>query len=126
MRFAIYLFAAVFVTQNAFASCPSSPPVVIWNTHDGDQRVNADFLQRVLAGRMVKYGREGTEFYFRNGTYMYRTSGGEFEAPTYKYYDDGSRCINFVNPRFDLYVVNDRRLIMINVEGGRLEGKITK
>ena len=126
MKFAIYLFAAAFAAQSAFASCPSAPLEKDWNTHDGDQRVNAEFLQKILAGRMVKFS-DGTEHYFRNGTYMYQVKGGgQLEAPNYKYYEDGSRCINFANPRFDLYVVNDRRLIMVTPDGTRLEGMVTK
>ncbi|AML49903.1 hypothetical protein [Falsihalocynthiibacter arcticus] len=126
MKFAVYLFAATIAAQSAFASCPTSPPETVWNTHDGDQHVNAEYLQKILAGNSVKYGREGTEYYNNNGTYVFSTSAGELRAPSYKYYEDGTRCINTVNPRFDLFVVNDRRLILITNDGTRLEGQIKR
>jgi hypothetical protein len=128
MKIVQYLTTIAFVltASTAIADCPGKPPKVKWNTHSGDQRVNAAYLQKLLPGKKVKFGGDGTEVYHKNGKYTYRASGGNYDAPSYKFYSDGTRCINYPNPRFDLYVVNDKRLILVNAEGGRLEGKVSR
>lgn len=127
MKFTASIAAAIVVAAApVFASCPDNPPRIKWNTHSGDQRVNDAYLQKLLPGKKVKFGSDGTEVYKKNGSYTYRTSKGNFDAPNYRFYKDGTRCINYANPRFDLYVVNDKRLILINAKGWRGEGKVTK
>lgn len=115
-----------FVAGAAVAGCPNSPPKMNWNAHSGDQRVDAAYLQKLLTGKMVNFGSDGTEIYNKNGTYTYRTSAKSYDAPSYKFYNNGVRCINYSNPRFDLYVVNEKRLILVNAKGNRMEGKLTK
>lgn len=128
MKIIQHLTTTVFIlfTGSAMAGCPNSPPNVKWNSHSGDQHVNAAYLQKLLVGKKVKFGGDGTEVYHKNGTYTYRASGGNYDAPSYKFYANGVRCINYPDPRFDLYVVNDKRLLLINAGGGRIVGKVTR
>ncbi|MCV6823884.1 MULTISPECIES: hypothetical protein [Halocynthiibacter] len=126
MKFALSFIAGTAIATGAFASCPASSPNIKWNTHSGDQRVNAAFLQKTLPGMKVDFGSDGAEIYGADGTYIYRAGNQAYKAPSYKFYDDGTRCINYANPRFDLYVVNEKRLVLVNAAGARLEGKLMK
>ncbi len=128
MNLTTCLLASLLIawTGSAFAGCPNKPPKQKWNTHSGDQRVNAAYLEKLLTGKKVKFKGEGTEIYKNKGTYTYKTSSNNYDAPSYRFYNDGTRCINYPTPRFDLYVVNEKRLILVNAKGGRLEGKVTK
>lgn len=126
MRFSVCLITAMMTAGAAIASCPNEAPEMKWNAHSGDIRVGAKYLQKLLEGKKVKYDRRGTEVYNIDGRYFFLAANGEFEAPSFKFYDDGTRCINYPNPRFDMYVVNENRLIIINPEGERLHGRLLK
>ncbi|MCA0872353.1 hypothetical protein LCL97_16080 [Seohaeicola saemankumensis] len=126
MKRAFAIAAAVLVAAApAFAACPDKAPRIKWNTHSGDQRVNDAYLQKLLPGKKVRFD-SGYESYNKNGSYTFRAGSQKHDAPSYRFYKDGSRCINYANPRFDLYVVNDKRLILVNAQGGRYQGKVTK
>lgn len=126
MKFTVCIVAAMVTSMTAYADCPSSPPKITWNTQSGDQRVNADYLQKLLPGKKVKFQGDGTEVYHLNGSYSYLTADKKYDAPSYKFYDDGTRCTEYSKPRFDLYVVNEKRLILVNAYGDRLEGRLSK
>lgn len=127
MKLIKYLLVTSFflISGAALAECPKNSPNAKWNTHSEDQRVDAAYLQKLLPGKKVKFGKAGTEVYNSDGSYTYRTSNKSYDAPNYKFYNDGVRCINYSNPRFDLYVINGKRLFLINGKGGRLKGELT-
>ena len=98
----------------------------------GDQKLNAAWLQKTLTGMKLRLssakGRhEGTEDYRSNGAYRWvDRNGRKFDAPAYRFYDNGIRCIGYAVPRFDYYVVNDGRIVLINSAGERYTGRLTR
>lgn len=120
-------FFALFVASAADASCPAEAPVIDSrvNLVEGDKLVNAAWLERNLAGRRVKYD-VGTEHYEADGSYYYRAGSNRWDAPSYRFYKNGWRCIGYPTPRFDFYVVNDGRLVLINADGWRGVGRVLK
>lgn len=111
----------------AVAACGTRPPVNNWNTQSGDQRVSGDYLQSLLAGKKVKFKSVGTEHYRADGTYAFRFEGQTSRAPGYRFYPDGIRCIDYPQqPRYDLYVVRDQQLVLINWVGGRYPARVTR
>ncbi|MEO0937708.1 MAG: hypothetical protein AAFY38_06100 [Pseudomonadota bacterium] len=118
---AAFLAASVV---GAHAACPERAPRVGWNTQSGDARVSAEFLAQNLAGKRVGFSGGGTEHYRGNGSYRFSAGGQTFRADGYKFYENGVRCIGYAPPRFDLYVVNNGKLILVNEQGGRFEAKI--
>lgn len=117
-------FLACVLALPAIAECPAESPVKKWNTHDGDLTLNKVDLEKRLVGRIVKISNSGSEFYRRSGEYRYTEKGQKFHAPSYKIYSNGVRCIDYDKPRFDKFVVNNKRLIMIDAQGGRFETKV--
>lgn len=122
LRGALVAALLTAVATPALAACPAKAPKMKWNIHSGDQRVNAAYLQGLLPGKKVEYRGYGTEVYGADGSYSYVMKGETHKAPAYRFYADGTRCIDYPTPRFDLYVVNDRTLILVNVHGFRGEG----
>jgi hypothetical protein len=121
------LCLVVGVVSQATANCPSKPPsdrdVAL---ADGDQKVNAGFLEKTLVGKRVRYS-DGTETYDESGSYSYKIGNQTWDAPKYRFYDNGFRCIDYPNgPRFDYYVVNDGKLVLINGAGERFQGNVSK
>lgn len=105
----------------SFADCPASPPKLNWNIHSDDQRVDDAYLGKLLAGRKVSFSFGGVEHYRKNGKYRYSADGRSYNAPSYRFYANGVRCIAYPTPRFDLYVVNNRKLVLVNTAEGRYE-----
>lgn len=105
------------------AECPAKAPSTSKITFEsGDQRVNVDWLESNLSGHKVHY--EGwREIYHPNGEYSYRSNNGNDHAPGFKFYNSGFRCIDYKRPRFDMYVVNNGKLVMIAMFGVRFEAK---
>lgn len=119
---------AVLVSQ-AHAACPGSAPKNNWNMHSADQAVGEAFLKKTLAGKRVQYkfdGSTGTEQYKADGSYAYKLNRDVYSAPDYRFYSNGVRCIGYDNPRYDRYVVNGGKLVLINTQGGRFEGRLMK
>ena len=117
---------AIWSASTALAACPASPPVSI-NTQSQDKNVDAAWLEKTLGGKKLSYGGSGTESYRSDGSYSYSEGGQTWSANTYKFYNDGTRCIGYEpNPRFDRYVVRDKKLVLININGGRYEGTLKK
>ena len=121
------ILALTFAATAVAADCPSNPPSIEGRVSfaDGDQKVGTAWLEKSLAGHRVKFS-DGTEHYNDNGTYTYKAGNQSWDAPGYKFYSSGLRCIDYATPRFDLYVVNDGKLVLINSGGSRLVGKILK
>ncbi|MBB97504.1 MAG: hypothetical protein CML68_23255 [Rhodobacteraceae bacterium] len=110
----------------ALAACPDAPPSKArFNVESGDQGVTAAWLEKTLSGKKVRFD-EGTEHYKSGGAYSYKSGNQTWDAPGYRFYDNGMRCIDYPSPRFDLYVVRDKQLVLINGNGGRFVGKITR
>ncbi|KIC21518.1 hypothetical protein [Leisingera sp. ANG-Vp] len=124
MKSFIVFAAALFAAGSASAACPGKAPKQNWNLQAGDQRVSGQYLTKLLSGKKVKFGSAGTEQYRKDGGYRYSTGGQNYNAGSYKFYADGVRCIGYSNLRYDLYVVNNGKLVVINREGGRFEGKV--
>lgn len=124
MRIALAsLFALSLSATTALAECPTKAPSTSKIKFEpGDQRVNAAWLQNNLAGHRILF--DGwSESYHSNGEYSYKSNYGNDHAPGFKFYDNGFRCIDYKKPRFDLYVVNDGKLVMIILAGVRFEAK---
>jgi len=125
--FYLSVLAGILAAGAAPAGCPeTTPSIERWNILEGDKRVNSAWLQEYLAGRRVKYEPSGTEYYQEDGSYAWRDGSQTWNAPSYKFYDSGFRCIDYPDPRFDLYVVSDGHLVLINSGGSRYVGKILK
>ncbi len=127
MRLILTVFCATLIGTIASAECPAKAPKLSKSyLSDGDQRVNAAWLQKNLSGRKVVYSGKEVETYSANGSYSYKANGQTWKANAYKFYDNGMRCIDFDKPRFDLYVVNQGRLILVNEQKQRYIGQIRK
>ncbi len=118
------------LTAPAFADCPARSPNLKWNVHSADQTVDAAFLGKTLVGKRVRYnfgGVKSTESYQSDGGYTYKDGSGTYAPKGYTFYSNGVRCLDYPRgPRFDRYVVANNKLILINQQGGRFEGKILK
>ena len=126
MRFplSVVLF---LLAGTAWAGCPSKAPNPAKSFFSaGDQKVNAAWLQKNLAGKKVVFPNGETEVYSPNGSYSYKASGNSWNAGSYKFYNNGMRCIGYDKPRFDLYVVNNGKLVLVNKGGERYVGRIKK
>ena len=111
----------------ADAKCSNKAIKQNWNFQSDDVRISGKFLEKTVIGKLVSYGDEGTEHYGADGSYFYKSNEGKWDAKGVVYYKDGSRCLDYANgPRYDMYVVNNKRLVLINGHGGRLEAKIAK
>lgn len=129
MRFFVAALAIAICTGPAQAYCPNNAPGHQWNIHSSDQAVGKTFLQKNLVGKRVRYnvsGGTGTERYNPDGTYTYRLNNDVYDAPTYRFYNNGVRCIAYASPRYDRYVVNGGKVVLINWQGGRYEGTLLK
>lgn len=110
----------------AQADCPSSAPRTSWNVQAGDQRVSGSYVEKLVTGHKVRFDYGGYETYGANGSYSYKDSTGTYGADSVRFYGDGVRCIGYSNgARFDLYVVNGGKLVLINSEGERYVTRIT-
>ncbi|AXT28198.1 hypothetical protein D1823_17470 [Ruegeria sp. AD91A] len=127
MRLFLTAICVTVIGVTAHAACPSkAPKLAKSNFSDGDQKVNAAWLQKNLGGHKVVYAGKDTETYFADGSYSYKSKGQTWKANTYKFYDNGMRCIGYQKPRFDLYVVNDGKLVLVNEKKERYVGQIRK
>lgn len=88
--------------------------------------MNAAWLQKNLAGRKVVYPGNEVETYSSDGSYSYKANGQTWTANDFRFYDNGMRCIGYSNPRFDLYVVNNGQLVLVNAQKQRYVGQIRK
>lgn len=125
---ALVALTLLSVPSLAVAACPASPPKLNASfVSTDDQRVSSSWLKRTLAGKSLEF-RDGTERYHANGSYSYTTGSGDvFKAPGYRFYDTGQRCIDYANgPRFDLYVVRNKRLVLVNGGGESFVGRVGK
>lgn len=122
-KLVLSVFVLMLGAGTAIAACPSNPPSSSKvNFHSNDQKLNAQWLQQNLAGKKVHYDG-GVEQYHKNGSYIYKSDGGSFKAPAFRFYDNGARCIDYDQPRIDFYVINSGKLVLINSQGGRYEAK---
>ena len=115
--------ALVSIGTVSSASCLAKAPSHKWNLHSDDQRLTGDYLNKTLTGKKVKYDG-GTEHYRSKGRYRYQAGSDTYDAPSYHFYDNGIRCIGYSQARYDMYVVNNGKLVLINWHGGRYEGKL--
>ena len=124
MRLIFLMFALLGTSSAALADCPSSTPDVSrFPTVEGDQRVNANWLQKTLKGKRLVFS-DGTEQYNADGSYLYTSGNNSWRAPSYRFYDNGFRCIDYPSPRFDYYVVNNGKIVLINGQGNRFVGSL--
>lgn len=109
----------------ASLACSSGPINFDWNIQAGDQRISGDSLQETVLGRKVRFGAE-YEHYRRNGSYVFFDGQNQYRPDGYVIYADGSRCLNYNPARYDLYVVRDGKLMLINQRGERYPARLTK
>lgn len=124
MKPAIAAAFAAALAAPAWASCPASPPLAPAGLADGDQRVDAAWLEQNLAGKSLVFD-EGAESFNPDGSYSYSAGGQQWDAPSYVFYDNGVRCIAYSPPRFDYYVVNAGQIVLVNAQGQRFIGRVT-
>lgn len=125
MKSFLSTLALIAIGSAASADCPSQPPQGLSvNLQTGDQQVNAAWLQDNLAGRRLVFA-DGTENYDSDGSYSYTIGGQTYRADSYRFYDNGYRCIDYSNARFDYYVVNNGQLVLVNSDGERFTGRLT-
>ena len=118
---------AITAATPGFAACGKKPPVNNWNLQAGDKRVTGAYLGKLLPGKKVKFMEGGIEDYAANGGYTYKLKGKSYRSNGFRFYADGIRCIDYPNdPRYDLYVVNGGKLVLINWVGGRYVGQVLK
>ncbi len=130
MKTPLFVAVAAAVTSalatSAFAACSETPIVHDWNTQAGDIRVSGDFVRDTVFNKKVRY-EDAFEHYREDGSYRFRDGGGNNHVPNgYVFYPDGTRCLNYDRPRYDLYVVRDRQLVLINMQGGRFTARVTR
>ena len=114
------------LATSVLAACSETPIVHEWNTQAGDVRVSGDFVRDTVLGKKVRF-EDAYEHYRNNGSYRFRDGGGNTHNPNgYVFYADGTRCLNYDRPRYDLYVVRDQQLVLINMQGGRFTAKLTR
>lgn len=126
-RIMISLLASLSLGSAAFAACPPKSVAHSWNLESGDQRVSGDFAAKHMVGKKVHYSNPtGRENYGADGSYSYKDKGGTYVANGYRFYSDGSRCLDYGNgPRHDLYVVRDGKFWLVNTSGGRYQARIS-
>lgn len=114
------------VSSSALAACSEAPIRHNWAVQAGDQRVTGDFVRQTVLGHKVRF--EGAyEDYKKNGGYVFKDGNGNTYNPDgYVFYADGTRCLNYPEPRYDLYVVRDQKLVLINRLGERFTARLTK
>ncbi|MEL6414337.1 MAG: hypothetical protein AAFQ15_05295 [Pseudomonadota bacterium] len=110
---------------SAALACSSDPLNFDWNIQPGDQRITGDFLEQTVRGKKVRFGAE-YEHYRRNGRYTFFDGQNQYRADSYVIYADGSRCINYSPARYDLYVMRDGKLLLINERGERYPAQVTR
>jgi len=116
--------ALVLGAGAAGAACPGKAPAKKWNTQAGDQAVDHKWLEKTLSNKKVVYSSGGTEHYRKNGSYRFTAGGQKYNAGGYQFYSSGVRCIAYSEPRFDRYVVNGGKLVLINWQGERYVAKV--
>ncbi|MBO9453467.1 hypothetical protein J7426_24625 [Tropicibacter sp. R16_0] len=121
----ILSFVFICIGTVGFSACPKASPKVAKSfLKSGDQRVNAAWLEKNLSGRKIVFPSGEFERYWDNGSYSYHSGGQKWAANSYKFYDSGMRCIGYSTPRFDLYVVNGGKLVLVNQNKERYVAKI--
>ena len=123
----VITFAVTLLATAASAKCPAKSPSIEGRvTFDAaDKRVNAKWLEKNLSGRRVRFD-DGTEHYKVDGSYSYKAGSNTWDAPEYRFYNNGLRCIGYSSLRYDIYVVNGGKLVLINGSGNRFVGRILK
>lgn len=93
-----------------------------FKTKDGDEIFDQFALAETLAGKVLVFYDDGKSQYYDDGRYSYTYAGDGGTA--YGYWDvseNGAVCITFLNEatRCDLYVMNGKRMIMIDENSNR-------
>jgi len=111
--------ATIYSNEAARAICASTPVSFDWAASSSDQRLTAEALSSRVAGKRLEFSYGASETYAPDGSYAYREGDQIYSAPGYALYPDGSRCIAYPSPRYDLYVLEGRTLVLINQSGER-------
>ncbi|WP_068306654.1 hypothetical protein [Pararhodobacter sp. CCB-MM2] len=124
-RLLLCITLAVTAT-GAKATCPDNPT---WSVapflQPGDQRIDYWWLIETLGQSRVTYPG-GREEYLAGGLYRFTAGDQSWDAPRYRFYRDGARCIDYPQgARVDYYVLNGGRLVLINADGTRSIGLIS-
>lgn len=125
LRLLTFLAVALAMSE-ADAACPDNSP---WSVapflQPGDQRIDYWWLTETLGNGRIEYPG-GTEEFLPGGRYRFTAGAQSWEAPAYRFYRDGARCIDYPQgARVDYYVLNSGRLVLINADGTRSIGLIS-
>lgn len=113
------------IPSDTLAACSDKPIKYKWAIQSGDQRVSGEYVQKTVLGKKVRFNK-AYENYKKDGSYFFFDGSNRHVPDGYRFYSDGSRCLNYQNPRYDLYVVRDNKLLLINQHGGRFVAKLTR
>jgi hypothetical protein len=118
MKLAAITFVCAALTSTTAIACSNTPPKMKWATIKSDVKINGDVVAKLVAGQKVRFGK-AYEHYKRNGSYVFNDGQRQHKPDGFVFYSNGIRCLNYAQPRYDLYVVNGNKLVLINANGGR-------
>ena len=122
-----FTIIGVLHTSTAFAGCPRMAPKISFPLSKGDQKVSGKFVKKLVVGKKLNYGGTGSSFYLTNGKYYWEQGNKRTYSEDYKFYKNGVRCFDYEGDlSFVKFVVNDKRLVAIQKDGGRYIGRISK
>ena len=126
---AILAAILVVVATSASAACPpQSPGTGAVEFDPADERLDDGWFASEVYGGTIEFDG-GVETYNLDGSYIYTYDQTEegWDAPEYRFYENGMRCIAYdTGLRFDLYVKNAGDLVMITSSGERFKGRIVR
>jgi hypothetical protein len=120
------VIALMVAAPLARAECPPEPG---WQPLDfllpGDGWVDLYWLNTNLPGHTILYDG-GSEHYLEDGSYRFVAGDQSWQAPGYRFYTAGARCIDYPEgPRVDYYVISAGRLVLVTERGERFTGLLT-
>ena len=114
-----------FWASAADAACPKKVPNFAWALDAKDQRVTGSYVSDKVKGKKVTFKEGGTENYLADGGYFFKLGSDKWVARGVKFYENGVRCIDYPRaPRFDLYVENKKKLVLINQYNERFVARV--
>lgn len=119
--------AAVCLATASWAKCPARAPSVSWPTVKNDKSISGKRVKELLYGNKINYGGKGSGFYLADGQYYWQSGKNKTYAKDMKIYGNGVRCLDYQGELLYVkFVVNDRKLVAVQLDAGRYVGTITR